>query len=134
MSRKSEKRETERMLELRMLLALDNEDQEALEEIGELLKFSLNLRYLNNRVSYRRPQQWDIQVLFADLDVEFKQAVRIGKTAFLALYNNIKDHLIFKNNSSCLQIPVAHQLALALERFGSVTVRRLVLERRYALM
>ncbi|KAI0995168.1 hypothetical protein K3495_g13013, partial [Podosphaera aphanis] len=85
----------------------------------ELLKFSLNLRYLNNRVSYRRPQQWDIQVLFADSDVEFKQAVRRGKTAFLALYKNIKDHPIFKNNSSCLQIPVAHQLALALERFGS---------------
>ncbi|KAI0995832.1 hypothetical protein K3495_g12349 [Podosphaera aphanis] len=95
MARKSEKRETERMLELRMLLSLDNEDQEALEEIGELLKFSLNLRYPNNRVSYRR------------------------KTAFLALYSNIKDHPIFKNNSSCLQIPVAHQLALALERFGS---------------
>ena len=108
MPQKSEKRETERMLELRMLLALDNKDQEALEEIGEFLKFSLNLRYLNNRVSYRCPQQWDIQVLFADSDVEFKQAVRIGKTAFLALYNNIKDHPIFTNNSSCPQIPVAH--------------------------
>ncbi|MBW0510388.1 hypothetical protein O181_050103 [Austropuccinia psidii MF-1] len=45
--------------------------------------------------------------------------MRTSKEGFEFIYHNICNHEVFQNNSTCEQLPIAHQLALTLERLGS---------------
>ncbi|MBW0564335.1 hypothetical protein O181_104050, partial [Austropuccinia psidii MF-1] len=46
--------------------------------------------------------------------------MRTSKEGFVFIYEKIKNHPVFKNNSTRKQLPISHQLALTLECLGSV--------------
>ncbi|MBW0494510.1 hypothetical protein O181_034225 [Austropuccinia psidii MF-1] len=52
-------------------------------------------------------------------DDDFKQGMRTSKEGFHFLYEKIHHHRVFSNNSTAIQLPMAHQLAVTLERPGS---------------
>ncbi|MBW0568751.1 hypothetical protein O181_108466 [Austropuccinia psidii MF-1] len=52
-------------------------------------------------------------------DNDFKQGMRKSKEGFHFLYEKIHHHRVFSNNSTAVQLPISHQLAVTLERLGS---------------
>lgn len=48
----------------------------------------------------------------------FRRNLRCSPTTFDAIVARIQDHAVFQNNSNMPQLPVEHQLAIALWRFG----------------
>ncbi|KAI7945494.1 hypothetical protein MJO29_011882 [Puccinia striiformis f. sp. tritici] len=88
-------------------------------DLGELIQTIMSSRYLNTRAPPVFRDEFDLARLFQMRSVDFKQATRTTKEAFVWLLNRIYLHQVFHNNSFRPQLPVPHQLALALERLGS---------------
>ncbi|MBW0467188.1 hypothetical protein O181_006903 [Austropuccinia psidii MF-1] len=76
-------------------------------------------QYFSRPLQTIEHEAYSIDVLFKMQEDEFKKAMRTSKDGFIYIYNKIKDHQSFQNYSTCKQLPIAHQLALTLERLGS---------------
>ncbi|KNE92694.1 hypothetical protein PSTG_13904 [Puccinia striiformis f. sp. tritici PST-78] len=87
--------------------------------IGELLQTVTSSRCLHTRAALVFRDKFDLAKLFEMCSIDFKQATRTTKEVFIWLLNRIYLHDVFHNNSFRPQLPVPHQLALALERLGS---------------
>ncbi|PLW12400.1 hypothetical protein PCANC_23382 [Puccinia coronata f. sp. avenae] len=88
-------------------------------QIEDCLAWVLSQRYLDTRSPGRFRDKYDLALLFDARDADFKQAVRTTKEGFCWVMEKIFLHPIFYNNSNRHQLPIAHQLALTLERLGS---------------
>ncbi|EFP83231.2 uncharacterized protein PGTG_09184 [Puccinia graminis f. sp. tritici CRL 75-36-700-3] len=88
-------------------------------DVGELLQTVTLSRYLNLRAPPVYRDEFDLARLFEMRSIDFKQSTRTTKAGFVWLLNRIYLHPVFHNNSFRPQLPVPHQLAIALERLGS---------------
>ncbi|PLW09541.1 hypothetical protein PCASD_25586 [Puccinia coronata f. sp. avenae] len=88
-------------------------------QIEDCLAWVLSRRYLDTRSPGRFQDEYDLALLFDARDADFKQAVCTTKEGFCWVMEKIFLHPIFYNNSNRHQLPIAHQLALTLERLGS---------------
>ncbi|PLW05994.1 hypothetical protein PCANC_28396 [Puccinia coronata f. sp. avenae] len=88
-------------------------------QIEDCLAWVLSRRYLDTRSPGRFQDKYDLALLFDACDADFKQAVCTTKEGFCWVMEKIFLHPIFYNNSNRHQLPIAHQLALTLERLGS---------------
>ncbi|MBW0494362.1 hypothetical protein O181_034077 [Austropuccinia psidii MF-1] len=80
---------------------------------------TLNSRYLSRPLNKTPLESFDMDHLFNMRDDDFRQGMRTSKEGFVFIYEKIKNHAVFKNNSTCKQLPISHQLALTLEHLGS---------------
>ncbi|MBW0496258.1 hypothetical protein O181_035973 [Austropuccinia psidii MF-1] len=83
------------------------------------LVMTLNSRYLSRPLNKNPLESFDMDSIFNMRDDDFWQGMRTSKEGFVFIYEKIKNHAVFTNNSTCKQLPIAHQLALTLERLGS---------------
>ncbi|MBW0553724.1 hypothetical protein O181_093439 [Austropuccinia psidii MF-1] len=83
------------------------------------LLITLTSQYLSRPFSKRPLESFEIDHLFNMRDDDFRQGMRTSKEDFVFIYEKIKNHAVFMNNSTCKQLPISHQLALTLERLGS---------------
>ncbi|MBW0472227.1 hypothetical protein O181_011942 [Austropuccinia psidii MF-1] len=79
----------------------------------------MKTQYLERSVNGGLHQSFNIDKLFDMQDNDFKQGMRTSKEGFHFLYEKIHHHRVFSNNSTAVQLPIAHQLAVTLERLGS---------------
>ncbi|EFP76773.2 uncharacterized protein PGTG_02234 [Puccinia graminis f. sp. tritici CRL 75-36-700-3] len=87
--------------------------------VSDLLQLVLSNRYLHDRLPGRTHDEFNLAQLFDMRDDDFKQAVRTTKPGFIWLLNEIQLNPVFHSESFRPQLPIAHQLALTLERLGS---------------
>ncbi|KAA1083377.1 hypothetical protein PGT21_010964 [Puccinia graminis f. sp. tritici] len=89
------------------------------DDLSDLLQVVLSHRYLQPRARPIPREEFDIARLFQIPDDEFKQTVRTSKEGFRLLLDEISSDPIFQSTGPRRQLPIAHQLALTLERLGS---------------
>ncbi|MBW0504697.1 hypothetical protein O181_044412 [Austropuccinia psidii MF-1] len=80
----------------------------------------INSRYLKRLPKNIKSDHFNIQILFELNEIDFKKTVRTTKLGFNFILNQIKNHPIFQNKSHCKQLSIPHQLAITLERLGSI--------------
>ncbi|CAG8589141.1 13702_t:CDS:2 [Gigaspora rosea] len=101
---------------------LDSDNKSSDDEL-ELIQFcSFYPQILNPEPShYNHPKSddWVRNVLFNYDETRFRRTLRMNKTTFFALVNQIKKHSIFYSNSNNLQTNVEIQLAMTLFRLGA---------------
>ncbi|EFP82516.1 uncharacterized protein PGTG_08472 [Puccinia graminis f. sp. tritici CRL 75-36-700-3] len=85
----------------------------------EGLRLVLSNQYLVPRPSPKLRDEYDLERLFNMPDIEFRQASRTSKAGFVGLLNIICTNPVFHWGGIRPQLPIAHQLALTLERLGS---------------
>ncbi|PLW40055.1 hypothetical protein PCASD_11771 [Puccinia coronata f. sp. avenae] len=90
-----------------------------LADTSELLDLVINNRYLERRSHLTIRQEYDIAEIFQAPSYIFKQTLRTSKDGFLFVLRQIEFHDVFAPRGIRPQLPVAHQLALTLERLGS---------------
>lgn len=101
----------------------------AYESSKEKLKFAEKKRYLLPRGKYRKSNE---EVFKNDLNTEsaegerpwmteeeFKQKYRVGRDALDHIYEQIKDHEVFKNKRGPKQMHPKHQLMVLLQYLGT---------------
>ncbi|POW13964.1 hypothetical protein PSTT_03270 [Puccinia striiformis] len=98
-----------------MFDSLFGEDAEALD----LLQHVLSHRYLAARRPPKSRGEFDLQQLFNMPDFDFRQAARTTKEGFVQVLEKIVCNPVFHRGGRRPQLPIAHQLALTLERLGS---------------
>ncbi|MBW0490648.1 hypothetical protein O181_030363 [Austropuccinia psidii MF-1] len=72
------------------------------------LHLTMHSRYLSRPSKTIANNAFNIDGLFQMQDDDFKQALRTSKDGFIYLYNKIKDHSSFQNQSTCKQLPIAN--------------------------
>ena len=134
MPRKSERKEITEYLEAYIVWKDFFEDLEANKEPDhgddnnfgiitedtpeELLEFLYAQRYLQPRNRIPKSRHWSENVL-PNLDpMRFRQALRVSREGFQDILENIKTHDVFQAKPSAHQLPVEHQLQIALFRLG----------------
>jgi hypothetical protein len=75
-------------------------------------------RYLAPRIHLPRNRYWLEEGLAMLYEKGFRQQIRVSHDSFHFILRMIVDHPIFTNNSPNEQMPVEHQLYIALWRFG----------------
>ncbi|KAA1082731.1 hypothetical protein PGT21_012409 [Puccinia graminis f. sp. tritici] len=85
----------------------------------EALRLVLSNRYLVPRPTPKLQDEFDLERLFNMPDIEFRQSSRTSKAGFVGLLNIICMNPVFHRGGIRPQLPIAHQLALTLERLGS---------------
>lgn len=79
-----------------------------------------NSRYLEDRIyGITKFTQFREEFLESYDEINLQQILRMSKSSFLGILDQIKHHEIFQNNSNHKQMSVKFQLALALERLGT---------------
>ncbi|POW16278.1 hypothetical protein PSTT_01459 [Puccinia striiformis] len=94
--------------------SLFGEDAEALD----LLQHVLSHRY-SQLAPPKSRGEFDLQQLFNMPDFDFRQAARTTKEGFVQVLEKIVCNPVFHRGGRRPQLPIAHQLALTLERLGS---------------
>jgi hypothetical protein len=84
-----------------------------------MLQFVLSNRYLNPRRAPKSQGEFDLERLFDMPDNDFRQAARTTKHGFVMVLDTIAGNKVFHQGGRRPQLPIAHQLALTLERLGS---------------
>ncbi|MBW0474386.1 hypothetical protein O181_014101 [Austropuccinia psidii MF-1] len=79
----------------------------------------LSSLYLERPLENPKHPHYNLHLLFEMCNKDFKQGMRTSKEGFEFIYHKICNHEVFQNNSTCEQLPIAHQLALTFERLGS---------------
>ncbi|KAA1104941.1 hypothetical protein PGTUg99_001894 [Puccinia graminis f. sp. tritici] len=85
----------------------------------EQLQIILRSRYLSLRPTPKTRDEFDLERLFNMPDIDFQQAARTTKAGFVGVLDIICMNPVFHRGGICPQLPIAHQLALTLERLGS---------------
>ncbi|KAI7964478.1 hypothetical protein MJO29_002576 [Puccinia striiformis f. sp. tritici] len=91
-------------------------------EAMDLLQQVLSHRYLEARRPPKSRGEYDLQLLFNMSDYDFRQAARTSKDGFVQVLEKIVGNPVFHRGGGggrWAQLPIAHQLALTLERLGS---------------
>ncbi|KAI7965720.1 hypothetical protein MJO29_001468 [Puccinia striiformis f. sp. tritici] len=88
-------------------------------EALDILQHILLHRYLEARRPPKSRGEFDLQQLFNMPDYDFRQAARTTKDGFVQVLEKIVCNPVFHRGGRRPQLPIAHQLALTLERLGS---------------
>ncbi|POW16308.1 hypothetical protein PSTT_01455 [Puccinia striiformis] len=80
---------------------------------------SYRIEYLEARRPPKSRGEFDLQQLFNMPDYDFRQAARTTKDGFVQVLEKIVCNPVFHRGGRRPQLPIAHQLALTLERLGS---------------
>ena len=90
-----------------------------LANVSDLLAAIIKTQYLNPCPKPMVQEEYQLEEVLQLPDYTFKQALRTSKDGFIFLLNEISSHEVFIPRGNRPQLPVAHQLALTLERLGS---------------
>ncbi|KNF01695.1 hypothetical protein PSTG_05122 [Puccinia striiformis f. sp. tritici PST-78] len=88
-------------------------------EALDILQHILSHQYLEARRPPKSRGEFDLQQLFNMPDYDFRQAARTTKDGFVQVLEKIVCNPVFHRGGRRPQLPIAHQLALTLERLGS---------------
>ncbi|KAI9231121.1 MAG: hypothetical protein BYD32DRAFT_230174 [Podila humilis] len=107
-----------REIELTMLMAVYNDDDEGAEELLDLYYLASSSRFTQERIRRHRNDHFFVEKFPVLTDAEFRSTFRTTRQGFAALVSHIEGHPVFSNNSTCPQLHPAWQIGIALARFG----------------
>ncbi|RIB20283.1 hypothetical protein C2G38_2179754 [Gigaspora rosea] len=80
---------------------------------------------LKPRISYNhipKSDDWVKNVLFNYDEIRFRKTLRMNKSTFFILVNQIQNHFVFHSNANNMQTDVQIQLAVTLFCLGSLSI------------
>ncbi|KAG0337868.1 hypothetical protein BG005_003924, partial [Podila minutissima] len=114
----SERKQLIRDIELTILLTHDDDDDDTVEDLVHLHELVTTSSFINEKSKRGHDDHFFRQKFELLTDVEFKSTLRTSKAGFIALVQQLENHPIFYNNSSCKQLAPQWQIAITLARFG----------------
>jgi len=114
----SERKQLIRDIELAILLSYDDDDDDIVEELVQLHDLFTSSRFINCQTKRTRDDHFFRQKFELLNDIEFKSTFRTTKAGFIALVQQLENHPVFYNNSTCKQLAPQWQIAITLARFG----------------
>jgi hypothetical protein len=105
-------------LELTILLAHFDDDDDTVKELVDFHEV-LSASRLFHEQTFRRRDDHFFLYKFATLTPNgFRATFRTTREGFIALFDQLRDHSVFYNNSTCPQIAPEWQIVDVLSRFG----------------
>ncbi|CAG8514486.1 194_t:CDS:1 [Cetraspora pellucida] len=101
-----------------------NIDESSDDNLEIIQTLSFYPRTLNPEIShYTHPKSddWVRNILFNYDETRFRRTLRMNKSIFFALVNQIQNHSVFHSNANNIQTDIQIQLAVTLFRLGSLS-------------
>ncbi|CAG8801095.1 13468_t:CDS:2, partial [Gigaspora margarita] len=102
-----------------MDLDLDSDNEVELVQI--LSFYPQTLRPQISHYNHPKSDDWVRNILFNYDEVRFRRTLRMSKSTFFTLVNQIQNHSVFHSNANNMQTDIQIQLAVTLFRLGSLS-------------